>query len=269
LRRDPYAIYAKKILGLEPLPDLIREADARERGNLFHKILERFVEERFEAPGAFENLVAIGREEFAKAALPSEAQALWWRRFERTASSFLEQEAKRAESIARSFIEVSSDKLLVDGTNIMLSGRADRIDLLRDGTAAIIDYKTGSSSSASQAKILLAPQLPLEAALLSRGAFKETGTLQASELAYERLMPSGEVKWEAVANDGGKLESAAGLSDLAWEKLGHILRHYDNPEAAYESHVLPAKARMGGDFDHLARVLEWSSGSDEDEADGS
>lgn len=151
----------------------------------------------------------------------------------------------------------------------MLSGRADRIDVLKDGTAAIIDYKTGSSSSVKQATTLLAPQLPLEAALLARGAFKETGTLHASELAYERLLPSGEVKWEPVANNGGKLENAAALGELAWEKLGHILRYYDNPDAAYKSHVLPAKARMGGDFDHLARVLEWSSGSDDDEADGS
>ena len=164
-------------------------------------------------------------------------------------------------------MEASSEKLRVDGTSVTLSGRADRIDILKDGTAAIIDYKSGSSSSAKQAKILLAPQLPLEAALLARGAFNDPGVSQASELAYERLKPNGEVLWEPVANTGGKLESAAALGELAWEKLGHILRHYGNPETAYESQVLPASERKAGDYDHLARVLEWSSGPDAEEGE--
>jgi ATP-dependent helicase/nuclease subunit B len=269
LRRDPYAIYARKVLGLEPLPGLIREADARERGNLFHAILERFVAGRTEAPGRLDDLVRIGHEEFASAALPADVHALWWRRFEKTVSGIIEIEMQRAESIDRSIIETASDRLTVDGTRVTLSGRADRIDLLKDGTAAIIDYKSGSSSSAKEAKILLAPQLPLEAALLARGAFKEPGLSQASELAYERLKPNGEVKWEPVANALGKLESAAGLGELAWEKLGHILRHYDNPETAYESQVLPASERKAGEYDHLARVLEWSSGPDAEWGDSS
>lgn len=269
LRRDPYSIYAKKILGLIPLPELVREADARERGNLFHKILERFVAERQAAPGLLSNLLQIGREEFVAAALPAETHALWWRRFEKTVPALFKIEVERAQAIMRSVIEASSASLPVDGTGVTLSGRADRIDVLNDGTAAIIDYKSGGSSSARQAKILLAPQLPLEAALLRRGAFKDPGALKSSELAYERLKPGGEVSWEPVANDGSKLESAADLGELAWKKLGHILGHYGNADTAYESQVLPASERRAGDYDHLARVLEWSSGPDADDGDAS
>jgi ATP-dependent helicase/nuclease subunit B len=77
------------------------------------------------------------------------------------------------------------------------------------------------------------------------------------------------VRWEPVASMAGKLESAAGLGEQAWDKLGHILRHYNDPDTAYESQVLPASERTVGDYDHLARVLEWSSGPDTDEGETS
>ncbi|TIX21226.1 MAG: double-strand break repair protein AddB, partial [Mesorhizobium sp.] len=42
LRRDPYAVYARRILGLSPLEPLIRDPGAAERGTLFHEILHLF-----------------------------------------------------------------------------------------------------------------------------------------------------------------------------------------------------------------------------------
>lgn len=269
LRRDPYAIHARKILGLEPLPDLVREPDARERGTLFHTILERFVEGREAAPGKLDDLIRIGREEFDKAQLPPDMQALWWRRFEKSAAAFLEIEAEHAQTIMKSVLEIKSATVPIGDTGVTLSGRADRIDILKDGTAAIIDYKTGSSSSAQQAKILLAPQLPLEAAMLKQGAFAGLEHMQASELAYVQLKPNCEVKREAVANDGGKLQTATELGDIAWEKLEKLIRHYGNQTAPYLSRVLPVSTTAVGDYDHLARVAEWSAGGGEDGDDGS
>src|SRR5690606_26533155 len=42
LRRDPYAVYAKRILELRPLDPLVREPGAAERGTLFHHVLHQF-----------------------------------------------------------------------------------------------------------------------------------------------------------------------------------------------------------------------------------
>src|SRR5690606_39784132 len=39
---DPYAVYARRILGLFPLEPLLRDPGAAERGTLFHAILHRF-----------------------------------------------------------------------------------------------------------------------------------------------------------------------------------------------------------------------------------
>ncbi|HRO15016.1 MAG TPA: double-strand break repair protein AddB, partial [Paracoccus sp. (in: a-proteobacteria)] len=41
LIRDPYAIYARKVLRLEPLPPLRPQPDAAERGNVLHEIVRR------------------------------------------------------------------------------------------------------------------------------------------------------------------------------------------------------------------------------------
>lgn len=90
----------------------------------------------------------------------------------------------------------------MEGLGITLSGRADRIDLMRNGTAEIIDYKTGSTPSPRQAHVLLSPQLALEAALLVRGAFRELGSVRASDLTYVRLKAGGEVKPESILKIG-------------------------------------------------------------------
>jgi hypothetical protein len=64
---------------------------------------------------------------------------------------------------------------------------ADRLDLRRDGTAWIIDYKTGGTPSRKEARILLDPQLALEAYALINGGFTDVGRMPVSGLFYLRL----------------------------------------------------------------------------------
>ena len=66
-------------------------------------------------------------------------------------------------------------------SDIKLTGIADRIDILGDGGAVLIDYKTGSSPSANEARALLDPQLALEAAALKAGAFKRCGRTASAD----------------------------------------------------------------------------------------
>jgi RecB family exonuclease len=54
---------------------------------------------------------------------------------------------------------------------ITLNARADRIDYLDDGTAHIIDYKTGAVPSFVDIDRMKAVQLPLEALMLEQGGF--------------------------------------------------------------------------------------------------
>ncbi|SEB60371.1 DNA helicase/exodeoxyribonuclease V, subunit B [Nitratireductor aquibiodomus] len=271
LRRDPYAVYAKRILALVALDPLIRDPGAAERGNLFHDVLERFIKEVEDptAPDALDRLIAIGRELFAEAGLPQDVATVWWPRFERTAASVIEWERGRAEGIARRHAEIRASATEVAKLGLTLSGRADRIDIRADGSAEILDYKTGASPSRRQAHTLLSPQLALEAALLQRGAFADIGPAEPGDLAYVRLKANGEVVPESILRMKDSDKTAPGMAEEAWERLGQLLAHYHKPETGYRSRVLPFReGDVDGDYDHLARVLEWSAGGDAGEGGG-
>ncbi|RWF54879.1 MAG: double-strand break repair protein AddB, partial [Mesorhizobium sp.] len=272
LRRDPYAVYARRILGLSPLEPLIRDPGAAERGTLFHEILHLFSRrvEDPRAPNALSSLIEAGRLCFAEAKLPPDIEAIWWPRFEKLAENIIEWEHTRADAVARRYAEERADKTVVGRTGVTLSGYADRVDLLAGGMADILDYKTGSSPSKAQAHTLLSPQLALEGALLRRGAFRELGIREPSQLAFVRLKPNGEVFEESILEYNRKPRTANDLSEEAWARLERLLFHYADPTTGYLSRALPFReGEADGDYDHLARVLEWSAGgASEDEAEG-
>ncbi|MBZ9873614.1 double-strand break repair protein AddB [Mesorhizobium sp. BR1-1-9] len=271
LRRDPYAIYARRILGLLPLDPVIRDPGAAERGTLFHAILHLFSGSVADprAPDALAGLLAAGRTCFAEAALPADVEAVWWPRFEKLAASIIEWERGRAGAVARRHAEARAGKTMVGQSGITLSGYADRVDLLQGGMADILDYKTGSSPSKAQAHTLLSPQLALEGALLRRGAFQELGAREPSQLAFVRLKPNGEVFEESILEYNRQPRTATDLAEEAWARLEKLLIHYADPAAGYLSRALPFReGETDGDYDHLARVLEWSAGGDADEEGG-
>ncbi|TIX62149.1 MAG: double-strand break repair protein AddB, partial [Mesorhizobium sp.] len=135
--------------------------------------------------------------------------------------------------------------------------------------ADILDYKTGSSPSKAQAHTLLSPQLALEGALLRRGAFKELGIREPSQLAFVRLKANGDVDPESILEYNRKLRTANELSEDAWARLEKLLFHYADPTTGYLSRALPFReGEVDGDYDHLARVLEWSAGGESDDEAG-
>jgi ATP-dependent helicase/nuclease subunit B len=269
LRRDPYAIHAKRILGLEPLEPLLREPDAQERGHLFHQIVEEFVRSRKTPIGTAFELTTIGEQLFDEAGLPEDTRALWWRRFERMVDEFIALEAHRAPLITTSHVELTSTKIVIADTGVTLNGRADRIDLLPGGSSEIIDYKTGTVPSAKQALSLMEPQLALEAALLARGGFFDGRSIPTSDLAYIELKANGAVNHKSIILSKSNKEPLTGdqLAQQAWEKLINLVEYFSIEENGYISRNAPFKEAIVGDYDHLARVAEWSGGG-EDDLDG-
>jgi ATP-dependent helicase/nuclease subunit B len=267
LRRDPYAIYARKVLGLQALEPLLRDPGAAERGNLFHAILHRF-SAMPRGGDMLAALVSAARECFAEAALPPDVEAVWWPRFVSLSGPLVEWERRRDGHIAARHSELAARATPVGTTGVTLSGRADRIDTRPAGHADILDYKTGSGPSKGQAHTLLSPQLALEGALLRRGAFREIGTLEPADLAYIRLKGRGELIEESILTHNQSTKSAIQLSEEAWARLEALFEHYRRPETGYLSRAIPFReGETDGDYDHLARVLEWSAGGDGPEAE--
>lgn len=271
LRYDPYAIYAKKILRLKPLKALLHDPCSVERGILYHAIMAAFSTQikNTNLANALETLLTIGRIEFDKLNLPPDIKTIWWSAFENLAPFIIEweQSLKPRERHA----EVIAQKTPISTTGVTLSGRADRIDILPDKTVEIIDFKTGTPPSSKQVCTLLFPQLALEAALLMQGAFMdETGIcfkdLTPSNLFYIPLKGREEIKSISIFSDKEKDNqiSAASLGEEAWKRLITLINYYQNPQQGYLSHAVPSHKNYEGDYDHLARLLEWSSGFDEE-----
>ncbi|HEY4265603.1 MAG TPA: double-strand break repair protein AddB [Micropepsaceae bacterium] len=254
--RDPYAIYARHVLHLKLLDPIDSEPGPRERGIAVHGALERFLRSFPDAlpPDALSHLLSFGDEAFAQAGATPAILALWRPRFERAARWFLRYETERRRHIAKSLVEVKGTLDIAAGGNFTLRGRADRIDVFSDASASIIDYKTGRPPSNPQINTLHAPQLPLEAAMLLRGGFAEHRATSVRELIHVRLT-GGEPAGEDFIAD---VKNVDGLAAKAWQRLTDHVQKFGYETMPYLSRAMPERTTDKGDYDHLARVREWT-----------
>ncbi|MCF3639931.1 double-strand break repair protein AddB [Rhizobium sp. TRM95111] len=272
LRRDPYAVYAHRVLRLHPVAPFNLEPGVAERGTLYHRIVDRFVREEGQGGDPLLHVRTILAEEFEKAGLPPHVDAVWRPRFRAVADAFVRWHLARAGTVKRSLTEVPASLPLTVG-EIRLTGIADRIDLLADGRADIIDYKTGSSPSLKVARTLLDPQLALEAAALAGGGFKGIDPCEPASLVYVRLKPGERFASERVDGEirtaaGSTFKSALDLGVDARAELEKLLQRLTDGSLGFASRVVPEKERdYGGEYDHLARVAEWSTAEDGEEVE--
>lgn len=255
--RDPYAIYARRVLKLEPLDPLDAEIGVLERGTAIHKALEMFVRTYPGGPpaDAEQRFVEIADKVFADYGIPKAAIALWRPRFIKAANWFVGVERERRANVVKAHVELKGEmSFAAPGGVFQLYGRADRIDELIGANAAIIDYKTGAPPSDKQVIQIIAAQLPLEAAMVAEGGFADAGKLAPAELVYVRFAGGakpGELR--VVKAD------ARELGDKAKALLVGRVAQFDVAEQAYLPRVMPFRADVVGDYDHLARVQEWSA----------
>jgi ATP-dependent helicase/nuclease subunit B len=274
LRRDPYSIYARRILKLDPLAPFNEDPGASERGTLYHAIIERYTREGHVpgSPASQKAMSRIATELFDAERLPPHIDRVWRPRFLEVARAFLGWEKERAPEIRETLTEAGAGFEVAAG--IQVTGIADRIDIKGSGQADIIDYKTGLSPSVAQARSLLDPQLALEAAALQAGAFKNVGARPPDKLLYVRLRPGDRFREDKVNNEGGAAnakrppKSALDLAEEALEQLTRFVITLRNGEAGFASRLVPMmQSDFGGEYDHLARVAEWSTADDDGEAE--
>ena len=251
LVRDPYAVYARKVLGLRPLDPPGRKADPLTRGNAIHAALDAFVARTLGGLGADADAVfrATVREAFDREAPWPAVNALWTARLMRAARWFLDGEAGRRAAGTPAAREVAGSRLL-DGTAVTITARADRIDRTAGGWA-IYDYKSGSTPSRADAAARYL-QLPIEAAIAAAGGFE--------------ALAAGPVERLELIRFGGKEPEAIPLDPAAvaaiWARLSGLVGHYLDEGAGFVARLRPSE--YPGDHDHLSRWGEWADG---DEAD--
>lgn len=265
LRRDPYAVYAKRILQLQPFESFSNEADLRARGTIFHAVLEEFSHEiSNHDPKDLEPLLTeILARNFAESGLPPEIVILWNDRFSRLIKPFVNWEITHGEDVTSRNVEASAACRLPGEVDFRLTGRADRIDIMDDGSVDIIDFKTGTSPSAKEARSLLDPQLPLEAYAVMQSGFKDIHSNKVRSLKYVRLKPAEQLIVDQVEAKPTRKEpeplSAEQLGQKAADELSQLLNELYINKIGFKSRTIPKMDRdYTGDYNHLARVSEWS-----------
>jgi ATP-dependent helicase/nuclease subunit B len=269
LRRDPYAIYAETILRLKALEAVERDIGPREKGMAWHATLQEFVEAYPSGTlpsDAREQLLSIAQAQFALFR-DAPAFALQWPNIEKGLDFFLAFESDTRGAIAQAWVERQGAIAiqLADGPPFKLNARADRIDILQSGGARVIDYKSGAPPSAKDVKAGFSPQLTLEAAMLSQGGFEELPPLETEEAIYLKL---GSASGGEEKHAGGKGEKIMVLAGQHLAGLKMLLDAFACEDTPYLSRPFPKFVPRFSDYDHLARVKEWSAtGGESDSGD--
>ncbi len=260
---NPYAIFARDILRLEPLPQIGMEPDAALRGSIIHAALSKLAKAFPDAlpQDLAGELMNLARAELQALTGNPRVAAFWLMRLERFAQWFGETEAGRRAGVSASLVEVAGSTVL-DGPAgpFTLTARADRIDVTEAGTI-ITDYKTGASLAKlrKDAEEGFAPQLALEAAIVAANGFAGLATQRIAGLRYISAS-GGEPAGAVIAL---RAEDFAMLAARERAGLERLIAQFDDPQTPYSA---VRRARFSYDFDdyaHLARTLEWS-GNDGD-----
>ncbi len=141
LRSDPYQFYASHILGLRELDSLDAEPTAAWIGTLAHEILETWHNGSGREP-----IAAVAERKLAEMDAHPVMRVLRQPRLIAGLEWVARQIAADPTRVPTLFEEEGT--LEIEG--ITIKGTADRIDVLADGTLAIVDYKTGTPPTDAQ-----------------------------------------------------------------------------------------------------------------------
>jgi len=250
LIRDPYAIYAQKVLRLKELDPLNPTVDFRLRGEIIHEILEDFIGGDIKAAdeNARDHLMHLANEIFTRDCPWPTIRAQWLSRFERIVDIYLAGEKERQALCDTSVLE-KKEELTVLNTGVKLVCKADRIDLAHDGTALIYDYKTGQIPTKKMQE-QFDKQLLLAAAMVERGAFGEVGKRPVSSASFVAI--------NTVMRDvDAPLDDNP--VDQIWTDFAKLLNEYNIKSRGYTARIATFSRTDVSYYDHLSRFGEWDT----------
>ena len=266
-RRDPYSIYASKILRLQPLDEPCVVSTAADIGNALHKTIELYlagVPAGENSEQAQQRIADIAADVFAGLLQDANIRTFRWLRIRSALAGFVEWEMARRTGMAMLLAEQTGalDIPLEDGSSFRLTARADRIEKAADSSAVLVDYKSSHAPSQKTIEAGFGPQLTLEGAIVQRGGFKALpdGT-SVSQALYLKLLGRDGVDESGISEKRGATKTLQELIDEHHAGLVALANQFRREETPYIPRPYPQFTHAFSDYDHLARVKEWGAGT--------
>ena len=254
LKADPYAFYARRILGLRPLDAVDADPSPADRGSAVHDILEHWVkEDDCGVERLRERALALLNDQSTHPML----RALWQPRL-MAAVEWIAGQIAANEADGRR-VASAEGKGRIDIAGVTLSGRYDRIDRLADGTIAIIDYKSGKPPSTAAVREGYSLQLGLLGVIAEREGFSDvTGTASAFEYWSLGKSKDGFGYVASPVDPAGARDRivTAEFAGVAAENFSEAVGDWLTGERAFTAKLVPEYAPYT-EYDQLMRRDEW------------
>ncbi|HKY80071.1 MAG TPA: double-strand break repair protein AddB [Sphingobium sp.] len=256
LKADPYAFYAKRILRLARLDPVDADAGPAWRGTAVHEILQNWAESGTRDPA---DLEARARAMFDRPDVHPLLKALWQPRLIE-AIRWIVAEVAADRAANRTILAVETEGR-ADIAGVTLTGKADRIDRMADGTLGIVDYKTGKPPSARQVRAGFALQLGLLGLIAEQGGFAGIDSgLVAGAFEYWSLAKKKDAFGyrESPVDPLGKRDKIVTADFTSWvhAQFQDVAATWLTGQAPFDAQVNPEVANYG-DYDQLMRLEEW------------
>ncbi|MGB3752555.1 MAG: double-strand break repair protein AddB [Parerythrobacter sp.] len=262
LRSDPYQFYASHILGLRELDSLDAEPTAAWIGTLAHKILQIWHE-----GGGREPIAAVAERKLAKLDAHPVMRVLRQPRLIAGLEWVTREIAADPTRVPTLFEEKGS----LDMEGITITGTADRIDVLADGTLAIVDYKTGTPPTDAQVAGGFSLQLGTLGLIAQGGGFDGVKGVPAHFEYWSLAKTPGGGKDDfgfvrsPVVTPGGKAKALAPEDFLptARNAVENAIERYITGNEPFTARLNP-DALVYNSYDQLMRLEEWQGRETQD-----
>ena len=248
LNADPFAFYAQQILGLQQLEPADADHSAKWKGIAVHKVFEEWLRDDDCDP---DKLVARARALLSGATIHPMLRALWQPRL-MEAIRWIEERERENQALGRrpAAAERKGEATIND---VLLYGKADRIDRFEVGGIAIVDYKTGKAPSQTAVDEGFSLQLGLLGLIAEHGGFEG---ISGRSRAHEYWSLS---KYRGEFGRCVRPDKKMGPEEF----LDHARRHFREAARKWLTGDEPFTAKLNPayapyrDYDQLMRLEEW------------
>jgi len=248
LMADPFAFYAQAILGLRKRDPVDDDHTARWKGIAVHQVLQDWQQHDECDPAKLRPRAELLLKDEA---IHPMLRALWAPRL-LEAIDWIANMERENQGVGRRPLKAEIEGQTPLG-GVVVQGRADRIDVLADGSLAIVDYKTGQPPSQKSVREGFSLQLGLLGLIGRNGGFEDvSGDPETFEY------------WSLARYRGKFGRLMCPDKDMQpGEFLDHAYRNFKEAAERWLTGTEPFTAKLNpayapyGDYDQLMRLEEW------------